>query len=150
MNDRPRLGEARQSLAAHVAARGAEIREKYGPRIGWAELQRMLADRECTRYPCELAFDAEPLLPGELAYPVPLGERPEQGFRLCVHPYFSIDPARVPEIALYQLVLVNYGVFAAPEDAESFGAAILGISREEYYRRLCAMADEIFLPEPAA
>jgi hypothetical protein len=133
----------RQSLAAHVAARGAEIRGKYGPRIGWSELQRILADRDCVRYPCDLAFDAGPLLPGEAAHPVQKGERPEDGFTLCVHPYFSVDPDRVPVIALYQLVLVNYGLFASPDDAEIFGAAVLGISREDYYSRLCALVDEI-------
>lgn len=136
--------DARQSLASHAAARGEEIRARYGPAIGWSELGRILSDPECVRYPCEIAFDAEPLEPNELAHPVPKGERPEEGYRLCVHPYFSLDPNRVPLIALYQLVLVNYGVFASPEDAESFGAAALGLDREEYYRRLCAMADELF------
>jgi hypothetical protein len=135
--------DARQSLTAHVAARGLDIREKYGPSVGWAELQRILADRECVRYPCELAYDAGPLEPGECAYPEPLGERPEDGFRLCVHPYFATDPDRVVKLALYQAVAINYGAFASPEDAESFGSAILGIDRESYYHALCEMADEI-------
>jgi len=137
------LDDARQSLAGHVAARGAEIRKKYGPAIGWSQLQAILADRECVRYPCELAFDAEPLHPDECAYPVPIGELPEDGFRLCIHPYFSIEPARVPLLALYQIVSINYGAFASPNDAEVFGAAVLGITQEEYYDALCAMADEI-------
>jgi hypothetical protein len=143
MPQEPTLEDARQSLTAHVAAKGAEIRAKYGPAIGWSQLQRILADPDCVRYPCELAFDAAPLLPDEVAYPVPKGERPEDGFRLCVHPYFSVDPARVPLLALYQLVVVNYGAFASPEDAEAFGAAAMGMPREEYYAALCSMADEI-------
>ncbi len=53
--------DARQSLTDHVAAKGAEIREKYGPRIGWHELLRILEDRTVCRYPCEIVFDAEPL-----------------------------------------------------------------------------------------
>jgi hypothetical protein len=137
------LDDARESLSAHVAAKGAEIRAKFGPVIGWSQLQRILADTECVRYPCELAFDASPLQPDECAYPVPKGERPEDGFRLCVHPYFSVDPARVPLLALYQLVSINYGAFASPDDAEIFGAAAMGIPKEEYYATLCAMADEI-------
>lgn len=139
----PAPGDARQSLNAHVAAKGAEIRAKYGPCIGWAELQRILADRDFVRYPCQLAFDAGPLQPGELAYPRPKGRLPEDGFTLCVHPHFALDPSRVPLLALYQLVAVNYGAFASPDDAESFGAAALGLGREEYYRKLCALADEI-------
>jgi hypothetical protein len=137
------LEDAKESLAAHVAARGAEINAKYGPRIGWSQLSLILADRECVRYPCELAFDAEPLKAGECAYPAEKGERPEDGFRLCVHPYFAVQPDRVPLLALYQLVAVNYGAFASPDDAEAFGAAALGMAKEAYYEELCAMADEI-------
>jgi hypothetical protein len=135
------MDDARESLTAHVSAKGAEIRRKFGPDIGWPELKRILGDREFVRYPCELAFDAAQLQPGECAYPEPLGERPEDGFRICVHPRFSAAPDRVPLLALYQIVSVNYGSFASPDDAEAFGAAALGLSREQYYRELCAMAD---------
>src|SRR5665647_3631066 len=53
----------RQSLTSHVAAKGAEINAKYGPRIGWKELQRILEDRSCVRYPCKVVFDAAGLQP---------------------------------------------------------------------------------------
>ena len=53
--------DARLSLNAHVAAKGAEIFAKYGPRIGWRELQAILLDRTCVRYPCTIEFDASPL-----------------------------------------------------------------------------------------
>jgi hypothetical protein len=145
----PTPEDARESLSDHVAARGAQIRAKYGPDIGWAKLQAILADRDFVRYPCELAFDVGPLLAGECAFPAPLGDRPEDGFRLCVHPYFSVDPGRVPLLALYQLVAVNYGAFASPQDAEIFGSAALGMPREEYYATLCAMTDEISGGQPA-
>ncbi len=147
------LQDARESLTAHVAAKGAEIRAKYGPAIGWAQLQRILADRDCVRYPCELVFDAGPLQPDECAYPEPKGPQPDDGYRLCIHPYFSVDPARVPLLALYQVVAINYGAFASHEDAEAFGAAVLGLEPEDYYQALCALADEIsidHLTEPAA
>ena len=88
--------DARQSLTAHVAAKGAEIREKYGPVIGWDDLQRIVADRACVRYPCEIVFDAAPLEAGETAHPVPKGERPEDGFTLCVNPYFSTRLEQAP------------------------------------------------------
>lgn len=144
------LETAKESLAAHIAEKGAEIRSKYGPAIGWAQLQHILQDRDFVRYPCEIAFDADPLLPDECAFPLPLGDRPEDGFRLCVHPYFATEPSRVPVLALYQLVSVNYGAFASPEDAEAFGAAVLGVTTDEYYEALCAMADEIAVdPEPS-
>ena len=133
--------DARQSLTAHVAAKGEELRAKYGAQIGWKELLRSLEDRAFVRYPCEIAFDSGPLNPGEFANPVARGERPEDGFTMYVHPFFLTQLQKVPYLVLYQLVLVNYGEFASPDDAETFGAAALGLSRDDYYRILCELAD---------
>jgi len=135
--------DARQSLNAHVASRGVEIFEKYGPNIGWKELLQILQDRACVRYPCEIVFDSTPLGPGEFAQPVQKGDLPEQGFTMFVHPYFMTQLERVPLLALYQLVVINYGEFASADDAEIFGANALGLNRENYYQTLCEMADEL-------
>jgi hypothetical protein len=135
--------DARQSLNAHVAAKGAEIRAKYGPTIGWRELLRILEDREVVRYPCEIVFDSGPLQPGEFAHPMARGKRPEDGFVICVHPSFITQMEHVPHLVLYQLVLVNYGEFASAEDAETFGAAALGLARDDYYQALCGLADQV-------
>ncbi len=143
MQNQPTLDQARQTLSAHLAEKGAELFEKYGPRIGWRELLEVLADRSCARYPCEIRFDAEPLLEGECAHPVPRGPRPEEGFTLYVHPHFEPQLDCVPYLALYQLVRVNYGEFASSADAEIFGAAALGLGREEYYQAVCALADAL-------
>ena len=120
--------DARQSLNAHVAAKGAEIFEKYGPRIGWKELLRILEDRACVRYPCQIVFDAAQLGPGEFAHPVPKSDNPEDDFTMHVHPCFMTQLPYVPYLVLYQLVLVNYGEFASSDDAEIFGAAALGVA----------------------
>ena len=133
----------RQSLNAHVAERAAEIRARYGSDLGWTGLQRLLQDRAAVRYPCAIVFDAAPLREGEFAHPVALGDRPEDGFTLFVHPVFMTRLQEVPLLALYQLVLVNYGEFASPDDAETFGAGVLGLSRDEYYSRLCALAAQV-------
>jgi hypothetical protein len=136
-------GDARQTLSAHVTAKGLEIREKYGPEIGWDQLQQILLDRTCVRYPCKVVFDESLLLSGEFAHPLPNGSRPEDGFTLYVHPIFLRQRQQVAFLVLYQLVLVNYGEFASPEDAEIFGASALGLPREEYYNRVCQMADQL-------
>jgi len=135
--------DGRQSLNAHVAAKGAEIHAKYGPHIGWRELQSILQDRAYVRYPCELVFDSAELRSGEFAHPVATGEQPEDGFKMFVHPVFMTQTDKVPYLVLYQLVLVNYGEFASSEDAETFGANALGLSREEYYQALCGLADGV-------
>ena len=135
--------DARQSLNLAAAATGTEIYEKYGPRIGWDQLRQILEDRTCTRYPCEIVFDAGPLEAGEFAHPVEKGDRPEDGFSMYVHPLFMTQLEKVPLLVLYQLVVVNYGAIAAAEDAETFGAAALGLSQDEYYQILCRLADEL-------
>jgi hypothetical protein len=135
--------DAKMSLNAHVAAKGAEIFGKYGPTIGWAELQSILQDRTCVRYPCELVFDSARLNPGEFAFPEPKGGVPEAGFILFVHPVYMTQLGLVPYLALYQLVTVNYGEFASAEDAETFASGALGLPREEYYQTLCGLADQL-------
>ena len=135
--------DAKQSLNAHVAAKGAAIFDKYGPTIGWLQLQAILQDPACVRYPCELLFESSRLNPGEFAYPEPKGDAPEAGFTLLVHPIYMTQLAMVPYLALYQLVAVNYGEFASAEDAETFAAAALGLPREDYYQELCNLADEL-------
>jgi hypothetical protein len=133
----------KQSLNAHVAAKGEEIREKYGTEIGWKELLLILNDRSLVRYPCEIIFDAAPLLEEEFAHAMPNSENPSDGFKIYVHPFFSLQIERVPHMVFYQLVRVNYGEFASADDAEVFGANALGLSRDAYYEMLCELADEI-------
>ena len=142
--------DARQSLRDHVAAKGEEVHAKFGPHLGWRELNLLLDDRTLVRYPCTIAFDAAPLQPEEFAYPEQLGERPDAGFRICVHPCFEIDLDSVPALVLYQLVAVNYGDFATAEDAEAFGAAALGLGCDEYYHQLCQLADRVIAATASA
>lgn len=143
--------DARQSLTDHVESKGLEIFGKYGPVLGWAELQRLLEDRAYVRYPVEIAFDASPLQLGEFAHPVQKGESPEDGFTMYVHPMFMLDLPKVPHLVLYQLVAVNYGDFAGADEAETFGAAALGLTRDEYYNALCEFSNQVGgedAPEP--
>ena len=135
--------DARQSLREHVAGKGAELRARYGPVIGWRELQLILEDRAFVRYPCKIEFNSASLGPGEFAHPEANGENPEAGFTMFVHPIFMTQLALVPHLVLYQLVLVNYGDFASAQDAEAFGAAALGLSDEDYYQAVCQLADQL-------
>jgi hypothetical protein len=140
--------DGRQSLNAHVALKAEQIRAKYGPRFSWNELLRLLEDTEFVRYPCTIAFDDKRLLDGEFACAIARGDDPAEGYTIYVHPYFSTELTKVPWLVLYHLVVVNYGDFASADDAEVFGATVLGVSRDEYYRTLCEMADSISEPQP--
>ena len=135
--------DAKQTLLQHVTGKGIEAFVKYGPRIDEAQLQQLLLDRTVVRYPCEIVFSAAELLPGEFAHPVQKGELPEDGFTMFVHPVFERSPDRTVYAVLYQLVAVNYGEFASSDEAETFGAAALGLTRDEYYAALCALSDQL-------
>lgn len=143
MSAYPSTADTKQSLNNHVADKGMELRAKYGPRIAWRELQQVLLDRSLVRYPCEIAFTSEGLREGEFAYPHPKGETPEEGFIIRVHPLYMTELHAVPHLVLYQLVAVNYGDFASADDAETFGAAALGLDREDYYNSICRLADQL-------
>ena len=143
MDSRPTPATAKRSLNDHVADKGAQLRAKYGPEIGWDELQQVLLDRALVRYPCEVAFTTEGMREGEFAYPHPQGAAPEDGFIIRVHPWFMTELQRVPHLVLYQLVAVNYGEFASADDAETFGAAALGLAPDDYHHTLCRLADQL-------
>lgn len=144
--------DARQSLTSHVETKGIEVLSRHGLLTSPADLERLFEDRTQVRYPCRLAFDTAPLQAGEFAYAEPQGPRPEDGFTIFVHPTFQSEPALVPALVLYQLVAVNYGEFASAHEAETFGAAALGLTRDEYYALLCDAADRVTPAgfEPAA
>lgn len=139
----PVTADARQSLNDHVAGKGREIHAKYGPRIGWNEIQRIVEDPEVVRYPCSISFSTDGLRAGEFAYPHSLGEMPEDGFVIRVHPLYVTCLSMVPHLVLYQLVAVNYGDFASTDDAETFGAAAVGMDKETYYQTICQLADQL-------
>jgi len=143
MSASPTPATAKRSLSDHVADKGAELRAKYGPQIGWRELQQVLLDRSLVRYPCEVAFTSEGLHDGEFAYPHPLGDTPEDGYIIRVHPLYMTELSLVPHLVLYQLVAVNYGEFASADDAEAFAAAALGMEVQDYYDTLCRLADQL-------
>lgn len=138
--------DAKVSLTSHVQTKGEEICTIFGPGLGWADLQVLLEDRTYVRYPVKIEFDSSALHPGEFAHPEPLGERPEDGFTMFVHPIYLTQLQQVPYLVLYQLVVVNYGEFACHEDAEVFAAAALGLSRDDYYDTLCSLADQLGVP----
>jgi hypothetical protein len=137
------VDDARQTMEAHAAAKGFEMCEKYGPHLGWAQLLQILEDRTLVRYPSKVAFDDAPLADGECAHAQANGDTPEEGFTIYIHPFFVSQPPNALRLVLYQLVLVNYGPFASSDDAEALGAAALGISKDEYYQQLCALADQL-------
>lgn len=128
----------------HVVEKALALREKYGRFIDYATLLEILEDRECVRFPTRLEFNSQPIDDGffAVARPVSAGH-PSKGYIIYIHEHFKDRLGDVPALALYHLVAVNYGDIATREDAELFGAAALGMDKDEYYRLLCRLADQI-------
>jgi len=140
---RPTVRDGAIALQDHVAAVASLARDRYGPRVDGSAIRRMLEDRDIVRYPVAIVFDDQPLHPGEFAFAEPRGCGPQEGFTLFVHPYFQEQTDTLPMLIAYQLVRVNYGDVASHEEAEAFGAALFDMDRDEYYERICDLADSM-------
>lgn len=140
-----RLTEAdgRKALRDHATEKAEFARRKYGGNVDYAAVLSMLDDREIVRYPTRLCFDAGPLEPGEFAYAQPVGSHPRDGFRLCMHPAFEGREELLPLLVAYHVVRINYGEIATHEEAECFGATLMGMAVDDYYAALCAAGDEV-------
>jgi hypothetical protein len=135
--------DGRTALREHVAEKAMDARLRHGLLIDADQMVRVLDDRTVVRYPVGIRFDAEPLEPGEFAWPMPLGDSPSKGFCLFIHPYFEDQPEAWPLLIAYHIPSMNYGEIATHEEAEIFGATLLGLEQDEYYNALCELTDSM-------
>jgi len=134
---------ARQAMIAHAAATGAAIHDRLGGAPDYARLVPLLEDPETVRFPVQVVFDAGPLQGEEVAYPLPVDGRAANGYTMYVHPALAGRTTDTVAAILYGLVVVNYGEAATGEVGEAFGAAVLGLDREAYYRTMCRIVDRV-------
>lgn len=130
----------RSALRDHLVARAQAGRGRHGPFPGLASLEALLADRDCVRFPTRVVFDDAAVPPGLFAV-VERDAGDETAFRVVVAASLVADAADVPLMVAYHLPSVNYGRMPTADDAEVFGATLLGMDQEDYYHRLCALAD---------
>ena len=149
---KPKLTEedGYEALKGHAVDKALLARSRYGPSFDETSMTRLLADPEVVRFPTLLQFDASSLMPGEFAWARALGERPSDGFALIIHPHFEGRWDVLPLLIGYHIVSINYLDVATQDEAELFGAALLGMEVLDYYDQLCALADSIpGAPQPA-
>lgn len=135
--------DGRGALRDHVIGRALEARSRHGTIDSLEDFLRVLEDRQVVRYPTTVEFHAGPLQAGEFAYACQLGDEPSRGFCIYVHPHFRQRREALPLLIAYHLVRVNYGEIATHEEAELFGATLLGLDVDDYYHAVCDLADEI-------
>ena len=137
------LNESERNFKDHVRRHAAEARLRYGLYIDADVIVRMLSDPKIVRYATALDFDGGRLEPGEFAWAEQVGDDPSDGFRLHVHPCFSSQQEIWPLLIAYHIPSINYGEIVTPEHAELYGATLLGLDGETYYRALCELVDSI-------
>lgn len=142
--------DGRRALQDHVADKAMEARLKYGLYIDAETIVAMLDDVEVVRYPTGLRFDGEALLPGEFAHAQPIDDHPSGGFCIFLHPWFEQMPDAWPLLIAYHVPSINYGDIATADDAELYGATLLGMDVDAYYNALCELVDSIPSSDGAA
>lgn len=131
------------ALQGHLVSRACQARETHADLGSVARLRELLMDSNVVRFPTRLEFDAAPLLPGEFAWARPEGEHPRDGFTMVVHPFFEQRTDDLPLLVAYHIASINYVDVVTHRECELYGAALVGMPLEDYYQRLCAMADEL-------
>lgn len=132
------------SVSMHASEKAKEIHSRYGPDIDYPAVLRMLDDRKSIRYPVEIRFVSEGIKPGMFAQTDPVSDNPDDGYVISLHSHFEDRPDILPALILYQLVLVNYGDLATPNDAELFGSGVLGMDRDAYYEQIVTLTDSLW------
>ncbi|MCA9293449.1 MAG: hypothetical protein KDA20_06525 [Phycisphaerales bacterium] len=135
--------DGREALRDHVQQKAMEARLKCGLYIDADRAMRLLEDRSIVRYPVGVRFDATQIETGEFAWAMPLGERPEAGFCLFIHPHFEDQPEIWPLLIAYHIPAINYGEIVSHDEAELYGATLLGLETDTYYQALCELVDSI-------
>ena len=131
----------RASLRSHLLAVATRGRERHGPIEGWPALRRLLADRDVVRHPTTLAFADAEIPAGLFARTVP-PSGPNGSYCICLAERYASDESLLPLLVAYHIPTVNYGRMPTAEDALAFGAALLGLSEDEYHHHLCAAVDD--------
>ena len=135
--------DARVALKDHLGDKAMNARLSHGMYIDAETILKMLDDSAVVRYPVGIRFDDEHLQPGEFAMPIALGDHPSKGFCLFIHPYFEQQPEAWPLLIAYHIPSINYGEIVSHEDAEHYGATLVGLDADTYYEALCELADSI-------
>jgi len=132
-----------RALRNHLVDRAQLARVRYGPEIDAAAIEAILLDSEIVRHPTTIEYGNEELDQGEFAWPRPVTDGESTGFNLVIHDHFAGRPEVLPFLAPYFIPTINYADLATHEEAELFGATLLGLDVEVYYQRLCELADEL-------
>lgn len=129
------------SLREHLLAQAVVAHRKHGP-LTFAKLDALLHDPECLRHPTRLVFEFGEMAMHQFAQPdIDWRNTDSDGRVLYLRPILREHPDLVVPAVAYMIPLINYGEIISDEHCVLYGATLLGLLEEEYYRQICALAD---------
>jgi hypothetical protein len=132
-----------QSLREHLAAQAVVAHHRYAP-LTADKLEAFLHDPACLRHPVRLVFEFGEMAMHQFAQPdIDWRNQEQDGRVLYLRPLLRNRPDLLPLAVAYLAPLINYGDVAADEHCLLYGATLLGLTEDEYYRRLCALAETV-------
>ena len=134
------LEEGQEALKNHIREKALAARAKAGGRVDADTIIRFLEDPAVVRFPTELRFSKDYLKPGEFAYAEPI-DGGSRRYVLWIHPFFEPRPEVWPLLIAYHITTINYGSIVTHEEAELYGATLLGMDIDDYYQTLCDLVD---------
>ncbi len=134
-----RLGE--DSLREHIAAQAVVAHHRHAP-LTFAGLDALLSDPECLRYPVRLAFEFGEMAAHQFAQPDLDPHNPSQDGRvLYLRPMLRDRPDLILLAVAYMIPAINYGEIVTDEHCLRYGATLLGMMEDEFYKAICDVAD---------
>ena len=127
------------ALFEHARFAAERARTRLGGPLNEMNLSVFLIDPQCLRYVTRLAFDRIGLAPNQFAQPE------LQGNVCCLHvdPLLKDKPDMLYLAVAYMAAVINYGDAATSELAERYGSLLTGLSQEDFYLKISALADFI-------
>ena len=134
-----KLGQ--ESLREHLLAQAVVVHQKHGP-VTFEKLEVLLNDPDCLRYPVRLVYEFGEMAMHQFAQPdVDHRNREQNGQVLYMRPMLRDHPGKVVLAVAYMIPLINYGQIISDHHCLAFGATMLGMLEQEFYREICAVAD---------
>lgn len=131
----------RDSLREHLTAQAVVAHQKHGP-VTVESLDLLLHDPDCLRHPVRLVFEFGEMAAHQFAQPdIDWRNTDHDGRVLYLRPLLRYRPDLLPLAVAYMIPLINYGDIVSDDHCLAYGATLLGMMEDEYYRRLCELAD---------
>jgi hypothetical protein len=131
-----------QSLLDHLRAQAVAARRKYAP-LTFDRLDDLLRDPDCLRHPTRLVFEFGEMALHQFAQPdLDWRHSPQDDRVLYLRPMLRDHPELVLLAVAYMIPVLNYGDIIADNHCLLYGATLLGLPEEEFYQRVCAVAEQ--------